>query len=162
MRMITRYSVKTVTEATAWLPLEGCMITDSRARRFSRQGRHISLMLLFKKKFLQPIRDGEKTQTIRLWRHRQMREGQRSYIPGAGYIRVTCVEQVELDQLTDDDAKPDGFESAEALLRELNTLYADKLNDGYRAFRVVFELFPPEEQERIKAERQKEKAAKKT
>lgn len=53
-------------------------------------------MLLFKRKVLPAIRRGEKTQTIRLWRWRLMRAGQRSYIPGAGYIRVDQVEQVRL------------------------------------------------------------------
>lgn len=67
-------------------------------------------MLLFKKKFLAAIRAGEKTQTIRLWKHRRMRAGQRSYIPGIGPIRLTAVDEVDLDGLTDADARPDGFE----------------------------------------------------
>jgi hypothetical protein len=49
-------------------------------------------MLLFKKKFLPAIRRGEKTQTVRLWKHRRLRPGQRSYIPGAGAIRVKAVD----------------------------------------------------------------------
>jgi hypothetical protein len=101
-------------------------------------------MLLFKKKFLDAIRVGEKTQTIRLWTHRRMRAGQRSYIPGVGHIRLTAVDEVELAQLTDADAKPDGFDSADALRAELAALYAKQLADGYRAFRVVFERVPPE------------------
>jgi hypothetical protein len=101
-------------------------------------------MLLFKKKFLDAIRAGDKTQTIRLWTHRRMRAGQRSYIPGVGAIRITAVDQVELDQLTDADAKPDGFETADALRAELAQLYAKQLESGYRAFRVVFEIVPPE------------------
>ncbi len=76
-------------------------------------------MLLFKKKFLPAIRAGEKTQTIRLWKHRRMRSGQRSYIPGAGYIDVLAVEGIALDDLTDDDARPDGFTSAAELRTEL-------------------------------------------
>ncbi|MCH7864776.1 MAG: hypothetical protein IIC56_06125, partial [Proteobacteria bacterium] len=44
------------------------------------------------------------TQTIRLWRFRRMKPGQRSYIPGAGYIRVASVDPVELESLTDADA----------------------------------------------------------
>ena len=55
-------------------------------------------MLLFKKRFLEAIRAGQKTQTIRLWKHVRMRAGQRSYIPGAGYIRVTAVEEVRLEE----------------------------------------------------------------
>jgi len=100
-------------------------------------------MLLFKKKFLSAIRSGEKTQTIRLWRWRRMRSGQRSYIPGIGYIRIDRVEQVCLQDLTDQDAVPDGFETAEALRAELNAIYAEKLSEGYQAFRVVFHV--PEE-----------------
>ena len=97
-------------------------------------------MLLFKKKFLPAIRAGEKTQTIRLWKHRMMKSGQRSYIPGAGYVRIDVVEQVELDRLTDADAIPDGFATADALRTELDSLYGDKIAAGYQAFRVVFHL----------------------
>ena len=103
-------------------------------------------MLLFKKKFLPAIRAGEKTQTIRLWKHRKMRGGQRSYIPGAGYIRVTAVDEVRLEELTDEDAGPDGFPSADALRAEIAQLYGEQLAAGYQAFRIAFQLLPPEEQ----------------
>jgi hypothetical protein len=96
-------------------------------------------MLLFKKKFLDAIRRGEKTQTIRLWKIRHMRSGQRSYIPGVGHIRITSVEPVEVDALTDEDAIPDGFPSAAALQHELRTIYGEKLANGHQAFRINFE-----------------------
>lgn len=104
-------------------------------------------MLLFKKKFLPAIRCGEKTQTIRLWKHRRMRPGQRSYIPGAGHIRIAAVEQVELDRLTDEDAQLDGFVTAGALRAEVKRLYPSQLAAGYQAYRVVFELLPGGDQE---------------
>jgi hypothetical protein len=97
-------------------------------------------MLLFKKKFLPAIRTGLKTQTIRLWKHRRMRAGQRSYIPGIGSIRVLSVDEVALHALTDADAAPDGFESADALRDEIQKLYPTAAADGYRAYRVVFAL----------------------
>jgi len=97
-------------------------------------------MLLFKKKFLLAIRSGEKTQTIRLCRHRMMRAGQRSYIPGAGYIRIDQVEQVSLEALTDADAVPDGFATADQLRQELDNLYAEKIAAGYQAYRVVLHI----------------------
>jgi hypothetical protein len=97
-------------------------------------------MLLFKRKFLDAIRSGTKTQTIRLWKHRMMRSGQRSYIPGIGPIRITSVEQVSIESLTDADAIPDGFPTADALREELRTLYGEKLNNGHSVFRVVFEV----------------------
>ena len=101
-------------------------------------------MLLFKKKFLPAIRAGEKTQTIRLWKHRRMRAGQMSYIPGVGRIRILAVDEVELDCLTDADARPDGFATADELRAELSALYPQQLAAGYRAYRVVFELAPRE------------------
>jgi hypothetical protein len=97
-------------------------------------------MLLFKKKFLAAIRSGEKTQTIRLWKHRRMRPGQRSYIPGAGHIRLIAIDEIDLAQLTDDDARPDGFDTADQLRAEIDRLYPQQLRDGYRAYRIRFEL----------------------
>jgi hypothetical protein len=97
-------------------------------------------MLLFKKKFLPAIRCGEKTQTIRLWKWRMMRSGQRSYVPGVGYIAIDGVEPVKLEDLTDADATPDGFPTADALRHELQSIYGDKLAAGYKAFRVVFRV----------------------
>lgn len=107
-------------------------------------------MLLFKKEFLPAIRRGEKTQTIRLWKYRRMKSGQRSYIPGAGYIRVTAVDRVQLEQLGDDDARPDGFSTAEELRAEIARLYPQQLADGrHQAYRVVFRLLPPGQQKKL-------------
>jgi hypothetical protein len=102
-------------------------------------------VLLFKRQFLPAIRCGQKTQTIRYWKHRRVRPGQRSYIPGVGPIRITAVEEVQLEQLTDADARPDGFETADALRREIARLYPDAESQGFRAYRVVFELIPRSE-----------------
>ena len=40
----------------------------------------------------------------------------------------------------------DGFASADALRREIAQLYPKQLAAGYRAFRIAFEVLPPEEQ----------------
>ncbi len=117
----------------------------------------VTLMLLFKKKFLDAIRRGEKIQTIRLWKHRRMKSGQRSYIPGAGYIHVESVEPVDLDSLTAEDARRDGFASVGELRAEIDRLYADMPTDSHRPYRIVFRLLPPEEQERCAAERREAK-----
>ncbi len=116
-------------------------------------------MLLFKKKFLDAIRDGRKTQTVRLWRGCRMRAGQLSYVPGVGYIRIGQIDEVQLDALTDDDAVLDGFESAAALLAEIRTLYADRLYEGYRAYRIRFRRLTETEES---AERARKQAAKRS
>jgi hypothetical protein len=102
-------------------------------------------VLLFKREFLPAIRRGEKTQTIRLWKYRRMKAGQRSYIPGAGAIGITAVDEVDLDRLTDADARPDGFDSADQLRARLTQLYPNQLARGYRAYRVVFVLLSSQE-----------------
>ncbi len=111
-------------------------------------------MLLFKKKFLPDIRSGVKQQTIRLWRVARMRDGQFSYIPGAGYIRVVSVEPVELAALDEDDALRDGFSSLAELLAELAALYTQHDQPGWRPYRVRFELLPPAEQQERRRQQQ--------
>jgi len=104
-------------------------------------------MLLFKKKFMDAIRRGEKTQTVRLWKWRRMRPGQRSYIPGVGYIRIEAVDEVPLAELTEEDAKRDGFDSAAQLRAEIERLYPDIQQKGtHRPYRVRFVVLPPEQQ----------------
>ena len=114
-------------------------------------------MLLFKKKFLEQIRNGEKTQTIRFWKYRRMKSGQRSYIPGVGYIAVESVEPVELSRLTKADAVLDGFLSAASLRKEIRTLYTAEERKMLTPFRIRFSVFPPHEQQKITQERQMQK-----
>jgi hypothetical protein len=108
-------------------------------------------MLLFKKEFLDAIRAGRKTQTIRLWPVCRLRAGQRSYIPGVGYIRITAVDAIQLDDLTEPDAALDGFASLAELRAELDSLYAAQLRDGSKLYRVRFQVLPPEEQHKARA-----------
>ncbi len=41
-----------------------------------------------------------------------------------------AVEPVELDQLTDEDAQPDGFATADLLRQEIESLYGERLATG--------------------------------
>lgn len=115
-------------------------------------------VLLFKKKFLDAIRCGKKTQTVRLWKWRKMKPGQRSYIPGAGYIHVDAVDEVALAALTDEDAFLDGFDSAVALRQEIEQLYPKQLAAGHQAFRIRFTLLPPEVQHQMRLEKKEAKS----
>ncbi len=111
-------------------------------------------MLLFKKKFLAAIRSGEKIQTIRLWKRRQLRAGQTSYVPGAGYIHIEAVDPVELAALTDADAVPDGFPSADALRSEIAALYPPPWRDGAGLYRVKFRVMSDAEVAAYKVQRE--------
>jgi hypothetical protein len=114
-------------------------------------------MLLFKKKFLDLIRRGEKTQTIRIWPHRKMRAGQRSYIPGVGYIRVEAVEEVRLADLNKEDAHRDGFPSVRELRQEIVRLYPQGVGTSRQAYRVVFRVLSERQQRQVIRERERRK-----
>jgi len=94
-------------------------------------------VILLKKKFLDLVRRGVKRQTVRVWPKRRLRAGQKEYIPGLGPIRITAFEPVVPTDLTEEDARLDGFASREALLAELRALYGDRLDD-VPCFRIRF------------------------
>jgi hypothetical protein len=96
-------------------------------------------MLLFKRKFREAIRSGTKTQTIRLWRRQIVRAGDVHFAPGVGYLRVLAVGQVTLDELTEEDARADGFASLTALRAELQRLYGAAAERDRRCYRIAFE-----------------------
>ena len=102
-------------------------------------------VILLKKKFLDLVRSGAKRQTIRVWPRRRLRPGQGEFIPGLGRIRITAFERVRPDDLTDEDARLDGFASREALLAELEALYGGRLSE-VPCFRIGF-TYPAEEPE---------------
>jgi len=94
-------------------------------------------MLLFKKKFLDAIRNGKKTQTVRIWPKRRLKVGQREFVPGLGKVEIVGFDAVRPTDLTDADARADGFESREALLVELRQIYGNTL-DSLRCFKITF------------------------
>jgi len=90
-----------------------------------------------------------------------MKPGQRSYVPGIGYICITSVERVELDELTDDDAVLDGFQTADALRAELCNLYGEDKLKRLKAYKIRFFVLPSSEQQAIAAEQDKKREAEK-
>lgn len=103
-------------------------------------------MLLFKRKFWDAIRRGEKTQTLRNWKSQHLKPGQKDTIPGVGPIWIDSVEKVSLDDLTDADAIPDGFPTIDALKAEIREIYGDE--HGGNFFRVRFHVLRADELEK--------------
>jgi len=73
-------------------------------------------MLLMKKIFFDAIRSGEKTTTLRYWGRQYVNPGSVEFVRGLGKLRIDGVRKVNFNQLTDNDAQRDGFET----LRDLN------------------------------------------
>ncbi len=95
-------------------------------------------MLYFQRRFFDVIRHGEKTQTIRLWKTQRVKLGQNCYVPGLGRVAITSIAEVELADLTDDDALRDGFASLAELRGEIERLYPQGLVDGRRVWKIGF------------------------
>lgn len=100
-------------------------------------------MLLMKKRFFDDIRAGSKTSTLRYWRWPHVRAGSAHTVPGLGRIRVRSVRPICLDELTDDDARADGFESLEAMHAALAKFYPADKRRGRRLYKIDF-AFPAE------------------
>ena len=99
-------------------------------------------MLLFKKKFFEAIASGRKRQTVRVWPRRRLKAGQVEVVPHLGRVRITAFESVRPQDLSEEDAVLDGFESRAALLEELRALYGDRL-ESVPCFRIRF-TYPAE------------------
>jgi len=101
-------------------------------------------MLLMKKRFFKGIRSGVKTTTLRFWRWCHLRAGTVQSVPGLGKVRIDAAQPVEVSELTDEDARADGFESLAGLACALNELYPPEKREGRRLYRIRFTYMPDE------------------
>ena len=102
--------------------------------------------LFFKGPLQAAIRAGTKTTTIRRWGRPLLAAGQRAYAPGVGWLDITDVQELSLERLTKEEAKADGFATADALRKALREMYPNTRGDGKHWYRVGFkisELAPP-------------------
>lgn len=94
--------------------------------------------ILFKRKFIAAIASGEKTTTLRRWKSRRVKAGTRAFVPGFGWLSILSCDRIHLKDLTEADARADGFPSLKALLATLAQIYPNRATDGRHWFRVVF------------------------
>ena len=95
--------------------------------------------LEFKRKYAKLLLEGKKRITIRS--RTNLREGDEVYIHCGGRIigkaKIVSVIRKRISELTEEEAKLDGFESLDELLKEL-----EKLGYGNEVYVVHFELVP--------------------
>jgi len=100
-------------------------------------------LLLFKKKFLEPIRRGQKRMTLRRWDRPRVTAGRRAFCPGLGYLQIQTIEPVDWADLNEADALADGFASLPAMRATLLSIYPTR-DDGKRWWRIRFEWVRPD------------------
>ena len=81
------------------------------------------MLIFIKGKYLPLIASGQKTTTIRPWRHCRLVAGGSLSFNGRLRVTLTRVEQRRLCELTDDDAIADGFISRRSFVRVFRAHY---------------------------------------
>jgi hypothetical protein len=74
-----------------------------------------AMSLSFSKRLREPIRRGEITATVRIWRALHVRLGGRYPLP-PGHVEVTRIQQVDLSDITEEIARATGFVDLDDLL----------------------------------------------
>lgn len=72
--------------------------------------------MMFAKPLLEPVRSGEITTSVRIWLRPHVKVGGR-YPLLDGFIEVTRLQEVDLDDVTEAMALEGGFENREALMK---------------------------------------------
>ena len=96
--------------------------------------------LLFKRQFVDSIRSGTKTTTLRRWKYAKLHPGVRAFAPGVGWLKILACQRIEPKKLTNADARADGFASLQKLLKTLREIYPNQEGDGRHWYRIAFEL----------------------
>jgi hypothetical protein len=72
-------------------------------------------MMMFAKRLREPIMRGEITCSVRIWQKPHVKAGGR-YLLGPGWVHVTAIQEIGLDDITADLARRGGFKDVEDLL----------------------------------------------
>jgi hypothetical protein len=94
--------------------------------------------ILFKRRFIDAIRRGQKTTTLRRWKSCHVRAGTVASSPGVGWLTILSCREISLKELTAADAQADGFKSLKDLMATLAEFYPDQKSDGRKWYRVEF------------------------
>ena len=73
------------------------------------------MSLAFTKRLRDPIRRGEITTTVRIWRALHVKVGGR-YLLSPGHVEVTRIQHLDLADITEEVARASGFESLADLI----------------------------------------------
>ena len=98
--------------------------------------------LIFKKEYGPDILDGKKMSTVRL--STKIKKGETVEIIAGkikiGTAKVEDIETKKVEDLTDDDAKLDGFKNKEELIKALRRIYGKRISNETEVKLIKFKL----------------------
>jgi hypothetical protein len=74
------------------------------------------MSLPFTKRLREPIRRGEVTCTLRIWKSLRVKLGGRYFVEGGGQVEVTRIQHIDLDDVTEEIARRGGFKDLDDLM----------------------------------------------
>ena len=92
--------------------------------------------MVFKKELREGVRRGRIRCSVRIWQRPHVKVGGR-YPMDDGHIVVDSIEEIELDDITDDLARESGFQNVEDLLQTA------KHGPGENVYLIRFHYLPP-------------------
>ncbi len=95
-------------------------------------------MLLRKRNYFEAIRHRTKTTTLRYWKSARLRSGSVPLVPGLGRLRIERIVAVTIGDLTDADARADGFVDLTELQRALEEVYPIEAREGRTLYQIHF------------------------
>lgn len=96
------------------------------------------MLLTFKERFRPLIREGRKTQTLRLWKKCPFQPGQVTISPKLGKVKIVSIERVMLSKLTEKDALQEGFDALDQLIKSVKEIYSLKKIADVECFKIRF------------------------
>lgn len=96
--------------------------------------------ILFKRKFLDLIISGKKTQTIRNWKNTKIQIGEvveATNIKDGVNIIINSINKKKFSEVTEEEAILDGFQSLKELKEEVSKIYE---NSDFEAYIINFSL----------------------
>jgi len=98
--------------------------------------------LMFKKEYSEGIVKGSKTSTIRL--SSSLKKGDEVEVVAGrvrlGIARIEGIEVKKVHELTDEDARTDGFENKEELVKALKKIYGKRITDKTEVKLIRFRM----------------------
>jgi len=90
----------------------------------------MSPLLLLKRHYLQQVRAGTKTATIRPWKTTTLKPGDRLVFSGGVRAIITRVVRCTIDTVSAADCQADGFASSRAFRRAMRDIYPQLADDA--------------------------------